>query len=1099
MFFLPPTPNNRAVNLLDAFRHDPMLVEHSFAARSTAGRVYFDAGQVRAVQHAELSASAAVHGSAEQPYFTQISLVDRKGGRWLVGACTCAYAEGCKHAAALGYAVADHVRKLDGKTGLPSLRRESHERATEHDPWAIWQRQIAQMLPDAKLPLEPELRPLRFVLRTEGFEMQLQVLRGRYGKQGRISGLKSIRIEPKRVIERSELDEPLGRTLLLALSNATGVVDEENAPWYPLSARSERAFLAVLAAQQVHWEHVDGPVLSLRAARTLQIVWQTSADGKQWLQPKVEASERTWVVGHAWNWFIEPASAGIGPVEPGALKPYIAALQSSPPALPERVDAVRERLKKLPIALNLPSPQTLEVQQQQIAPAVLLRLSLLPNERDPSQHLDAVLLEPWVRYSKSTLLLNDRQSELREFDGKRVLRYLRDKGYENALRSFLQRQGFIPGMYWEEDAHIARVWKRAKRLANPEAIARWSKTFIADAALAGYQIETAPGFPLEIRPVLQDIELQIDDPQAGSEWFETRLGVEIDGLQVDLAPLLIAAMSDPGAWQGEFLALRLADGREVLVAGARVQPLLAILSEMEQKPDGALAVSRTRLHALEVPPDVRLQAGEAAAKLRTDLANFAGLREIALPASFLATLRPYQQQGVSWLQFLRELRFGGVLADDMGLGKTVQVLAHLCVEHAAGRLAEPALVVCPTSVVGNWEAEVARFAPELQVVVFHGSDRSAKTAQLAAAHLVITSYALLARDAQIMAKQRFSWAIFDEAQWLKNSGSKSFAAAVQINAGQRLCMTGTPVENHLGELKSQFDLAFPGLLGSQQDFLQRFRTPIEKDRDPRAAAQLKRRIAPFLLRRKKSEVATELPPRSTLIQRIELQGPQRDLYESIRMQMEKRVRDALEERGLAGSSITILDALLKLRQVCCHPHLLKETSAKKVVGAAKLEALCELLPTLIEEGRSVLLFSQFTSMLDLIEPELDSRKIDFVRLDGSTRDRSTPVKRFQAGEVPLFLISLKAGGVGLNLTRADTVILYDPWWNPAVEQQAIDRAHRIGQDKPVFVYELSCINTVEDKMQKLKERKRAIADAVLDEGEAALGRLSGAELLELFG
>ena len=321
---------------------------------------------------------------------------------------------------------------------------------------------------------------------------------------------------------------------------------------------------------------------------------------------------------------------------------------------------------------------------------------------------------------------------------------------------------------------------------------------------------------------------------------------------------------------------------------------------------------------------------------------------------------------------------------------------------------------------------------------------------------------------------------------------------MRIKAGLRLCLTGTPVENHLGELKAQFDLAFPGLLGDDRHFLQRFRQPIEKSHDPQVARRLRQRLRPFLLRRTKQEVATELPPRTHIAVGIELGEAQRDLYEGIRIQMEKRVRDVLVQRGLARSHITVLDALLKLRQVCCDPRLVDLPSARKVKASAKREALMDLLPTLIEDGRSVLLFSQFTTMLDLIEADVTERGLTFARLDGSTRNRRLPVERFQRGEVPLFLVSLKAGGVGLNLTRADTVILYDPWWNPATEAQAIDRAHRIGQDKPVFVYELTCTGTVEEKMASLKARKRAVAEAVLASGESAIETLQADDLLSLF-
>jgi SNF2 family DNA or RNA helicase len=311
-------------------------------------------------------------------------------------------------------------------------------------------------------------------------------------------------------------------------------------------------------------------------------------------------------------------------------------------------------------------------------------------------------------------------------------------------------------------------------------------------------------------------------------------------------------------------------------------------------------------------------------------------------------------------------------------------------------------------------------------------------------------------------------------------------------------MTGTPMENHLGELWSLMTFLSPGYLGSLQQFTRVYRTPIEKHGDRERRVALGRRLRPFILRRKKEEVVKELPPKTEITRAVELTGGQRDLYETIRLAMHERVRAEIDRKGMARSQIVILDALLKLRQVCCDPRLVKLERARKVNESAKLELLFDLLPAMIDEGRRILLFSQFTSMLDLIEPEARKRKIDFVRISGDTVDRETPVKRFQKGEVPLFLISLKAGGTGLNLTAADTVIHYDPWWNPAVEQQATDRAHRIGQEKSVFVYKLVTQGTVEEKIVAMQERKRELVAGLLGEGAQRDLKLSREELEHLF-
>jgi SNF2 family DNA or RNA helicase len=368
---------------------------------------------------------------------------------------------------------------------------------------------------------------------------------------------------------------------------------------------------------------------------------------------------------------------------------------------------------------------------------------------------------------------------------------------------------------------------------------------------------------------------------------------------------------------------------------------------------------------------------------------------------------------------------------------------------------------------------------------------------------VITSYPLAVRDIDVLAAQDWHYVVLDEAQRIKNSRSQAALALKGLRAQHRLCLSGTPLENHLGELWSLMDFVCPGLLGSELQFRERYRQPIEKRQDHLQAQHLARRVRPFILRRTKQQVAQELPAKTETLLRVELSGAQADLYETVRATMDEKLRDAIEKQGLARSQIMVLDALLKLRQVCCDPRLLKgeardaQAAAGKAAPSAKLELLLDLLPTLVEDGRRVLLFSQFTEMLALIETELVRLKLPYLILTGETDDRAGLVAQFQQGEVPLFLISLKAGGVGLNLTAADTVILYDPWWNPAVEQQAIDRAYRIGQDKPVFVYKLLASGTVEDKMIELQARKAGLADLLL-KGVASDAALNAEDFDDLF-
>jgi SNF2 family DNA or RNA helicase len=598
-------------------------------------------------------------------------------------------------------------------------------------------------------------------------------------------------------------------------------------------------------------------------------------------------------------------------------------------------------------------------------------------------------------------------------------------------------------------------------------------------------------------------------------WFSLDLGIEVDGQRVALLPVLtslLARMRDLGA-SGELDALarngtgfgKLADRRHVALPLERTKAILATLVELYHPGSisgaGKLDISAGEavgLAAVEAATRLRWLGGERLRALAERLSSFSGIDKIEPPSGLRTELRPYQRDGLDWLQFLRAYELGGILADDMGLGKTVQALAHILVEKREGRLDRPCLVVCPTSVVPNWLAEAARLAPELRVLSLHGTDRVQRFAEIGDADLVVTTYALLPRDADHLLPVSWHLAVLDEAQAIKNAAAKTTQLVCRLDALHRLCLTGTPMENHLGELWSQYAFLMPGLLGDAKRFARVFRTPIEKKQDGERRTVLSARLKPFLLRRTKALVAADLPPKTEILRPLELSGPQRDLYETVRVAMHEKVRREVAEKGLARSHIIVLDALLKLRQVCCDPRLVKLTAARRVSASAKLDHLMEMLPSLIEDGRRILLFSQFTSMLDLIKPLLVETGTDFVELRGDTTDRAGPVARFQRGRVPIFLISLKAGGTGLNLTAADTVIHYDPWWNPAVEDQATDRAHRIGQDKPVFVYKLVAQGTVEERMIELQQRKKALAAGIYQSAGSTGAGLEAADIERLF-
>jgi SNF2 family DNA or RNA helicase len=468
--------------------------------------------------------------------------------------------------------------------------------------------------------------------------------------------------------------------------------------------------------------------------------------------------------------------------------------------------------------------------------------------------------------------------------------------------------------------------------------------------------------------------------------------------------------------------------------------------------------------------------------------------DLAVPSlgSLESVMRGYQKQGVAWLNFLSKNGMGGILADEMGLGKTVQALAFL---RAIGG---KSLVVCPSSLIFNWKREAATFTPDLRVLAIEGPDRQRLFgAPLAEADLVITSYPLLRRDADRYREVEFATAILDEAQHIKNPESQNAQSAGTIRALHRFALTGTPVENSVRDIWSLMNFLMPGYLGSRVDFRERFEKEIESQPGGPAHRRLIKRLRPYVLRRTKREVIEELPDKIEQVAFCELNGAQRQLYTELMSSTRRQVSELAGSKDQNKARILMLTALLRLRQACCDPRLLGLEQEKDAAPAAKVELLLELLSEAFDDGHRVLIFSQFVSMLGILKDALAAAGIDYCYLDGQTKDRAAAVDRFQTGQVPAFLISLKAGGVGLNLTAADTVVHFDPWWNPAVEAQATDRAHRIGQRRVVTSYKLIARDTVEEKILALQQRKRAVIDATLESEQPLMEGLSMDEISDL--
>ncbi|MSQ82805.1 MAG: serine/threonine protein kinase [Myxococcales bacterium] len=605
---------------------------------------------------------------------------------------------------------------------------------------------------------------------------------------------------------------------------------------------------------------------------------------------------------------------------------------------------------------------------------------------------------------------------------------------------------------------------------------------------------------VRIRPSRHTVVPQVKI-RSGIDWFGVHIELRAGEGKLGLSDVI-------AAWRSGARYVRLNNGEMARLSASWLRKHAAALTDLHElarkdETTGELVVEPFLAASLLQLAQEHDAGDEGWREFAQRMATFEGIADHPLPADFKGELRGYQKRGYDWLSTLRDLRLHCCLADDMGLGKTVQTLALLLDERDSGRASRPSLVVAPTSVVQNWADEAGRFVPTLRSVVLRGGvreDRLEKLRNLANFDLVVTSYALLRLDVELLDKLDFHYVVLDEAQAIKNAGSQTAQAARSLRARHRLTLTGTPLENNLMELWSQFTFLMPGFFGSRARFLRRYSVEKAGELQPELLDQLRMRLRPFLLRRLKSDVLSELPPVTEVTLRCTMTPPQRSLYEKVRNTYRAQVLQAVEQTGIDRSALTVLEALLRLRQACCHPDLLPFDEARQVRESAKMRLFLETVSDLLAQRRRVLVFSQWTSMLRILRRGLQDMGVETAYLDGSTRDRSAVVAHAQAENgPPVFLVSLKAGGVGLNLTAADVVIHYDPWWNPAVEQQASDRVHRIGQTKPVLVVRLAVEDSVEDHILQLQHRKRYLASSAIEAEGQGIKTLTRADLESIFG
>ncbi|MBB4368138.1 superfamily II DNA or RNA helicase [Bradyrhizobium sp. cir1] len=1053
--------------------------------------------------------SAEVRGSGSNRYQVDIALVFRgEALTELAGDCSCPMDHNCKHVAAtLLEALSGKEASATHTQAAPSGPSAPPVLSSELTSWIDSVGRAArgsgdgadesQCLLYCLQPSEGAMPRLALSLRS------VRVLKGG-GFAGNYTSPSLFEFKPERAPKYfRDVDVDIMTQV------AAGVRS-----YYEQGPYSEELLKRIVATGRAFWlDHKSAP-LKWGDAREGRIEWQQA--GKRGLTPRLVATAAVALNAEP-PVYVDESSRLIGPVQLG-LPPRLAFQLLSAPAIPRaQVQEVSRRLgQKLPESHHglLPAPPTVAVQIEE-DPLPVLRLrrghvntSYYYYRGRNEQPGPAAVASLGFRYGGFDIDPTQRASRVELFQAGQLFAITRRQGKERQARKRLAELGLADA----RAAMPALDYRHAMDLTLSDQggwydfLARHAEQLRSE----GFEILIDDDFPFRLADSSGDFDAVIES--SGIDWFELALGIDIDGERHDLAPHVAALVSAPDftpdrvrqlAEKGDRFYLPLADGRQLALAADRFLPLVLALHSLHLSGTLADGSNRIRLSQAEVVPLLGLENENFVFRGADNLRRLASLLQVhgltapELPPAFRATLRPYQAQGLAWLDLLRESGLGGVLADDMGLGKTIQILALIALEKQRGRLTSPVLVVAPTSLMTNWSAEAQKFAPDLKVLILHGPDRKDRFAAIAEHDLVLTTYPLIARDRDVLLARDWHIAVLDEAQTVKNPDAATTRCLRDIKAAHRFCLTGTPMENHLGELWSIMSFANAGYLGDKAAFSRQWRTPIEKRGDKVRAAALAQRVKPFLLRRTKAEVATELPPKSEILETIVLEGPQRDLYDSIRLSMSRKVRQAIAERGLAKSHIVVLEALLRMRQACCDPALLKLGDGVER-PSAKLECLIEMVSELLSEGRKIIVFSQFTSMLDLIRRRFDADGLRYSVLTGDTKDRKTAIEAFQNGAAELFLVSLKAGGVGLNLTAADTVIIFDPWWNPAVEEQAIDRAYRIGQDKAVFVYRLVAAGTIEEKMDELKARKRALADSLFERDGRIASALTEDDVKALF-
>ncbi|HED35170.1 MAG TPA: DEAD/DEAH box helicase [Gammaproteobacteria bacterium] len=1043
-----------------------------------------------------------VNGSGRNTYKQEILIKAIYGSIDITGHCSCPVGYNCKHVVASCF---EYLARY-----TPDKQAKAHDRSSGAENKSLfWLNEFAnagssKRIQGSTAAAGPKSEFINYILSSSRSGVSIRLLKNHLLKNGGPGKGRPVNLD--RILDSYSRGKYV-QDIDIEIAQIIDVQNEYSWGEYELNISGELGELCltkILSTGRSHWLCPKNPALKLGESRKLQLNWNDAKNGDKSLAIKLQPEAST--LDCYPPMYFDPMRYEIGKIIGADFTAQQWSMLLDMPSIPASACAefTRQLLTNCP-GSPLPPPQKIEQREISAPPVPSL---FLYGDVNPVNGYRAHFMRLRFHYEEYEIKALPYAETSSLIDNSTWVSINRDQLAEQAARRKLTDQAFLETSSPQQDEAIFMPSSGEGRMELLNCWQHFLHNVIPQLEENGWKIETAESFHLEfLQADNWDVEIE-----SGNDWFELRFDLEVGGQKVPLLPLItnVLDMYEPDNMP-ETITLPIdtipGNNKYLQIPTDRIRPIFNTLYELfnteSLDENGKLRLSRfdaTRLADLEdSSQELNWHGGNAMRKLGRKLKNFKGIKRSAPPRGLKATLRDYQQQGLNWLQFLREYEFNGILADDMGLGKTVQTLTHLLKEKERNRLTKPCLILAPTSLMSNWRREAEQFTPRLKVLILQGADRKQHFDKIPDHDLILSTYPLLTRDQEVLLAHEYYYFILDEAQVIKNPKAKAAHAAREIKADHRLCLTGTPMENHLGELWALFDFLMPGCLGNQKSFNHNFRKPIEKQGDNEQRERLVNRITPFMLRRSKSEVVKELPQKTEIIRSIALDKKQAALYESIRLSMEKKVRAAIRQKGLARSHITILDALLKLRQTCCDPQLLSLSQAKKVKSSAKMEMLMEMLPEMLEEGRRILLFSQFTKMLAIIEQQLIEHDISYTKLTGNTRNREKVIDAFKQGKANVFLISLKAGGVGLNLTEADTVIHYDPWWNPAVENQATDRAHRIGQSKAVFVYKLITENTLEEKILAMQARKQALADGVYSKEKSGKDyKLTADDLQELF-